>query len=162
MQTRTALDQTQNGFQTILVAVGPNDRDRIDRLAEEAIDMAGPSGARVVISHVFTREEYAQYRDSLDYTPDSEVTPHVVARRFDPIRELGSALEAAGVEYDVRGALGEEGDEITELVEDEDADMVVVSGRKRSAVGKAVFGSTAQKVMLSAPCPVTYVRADSR
>jgi nucleotide-binding universal stress UspA family protein len=24
-----------------------------------------------------------------------------------------------------------------------------------------VFGSTAQKVMLSAPCPVTFVRADT-
>jgi nucleotide-binding universal stress UspA family protein len=25
-----------------------------------------------------------------------------------------------------------------------------------------VFGSTAQKVMLSAPCPVTFVRADTK
>ncbi|PSP66736.1 universal stress protein, partial [Halobacteriales archaeon QH_6_68_27] len=44
------------------------------------------------------------------------------------------------------------------LAAETDADLVVVGGRKRSPAGKAVFGSTAQEVMLESPCPVTFVR----
>jgi nucleotide-binding universal stress UspA family protein len=160
MQATTA-QTPQHGFDTILVALGPDDRARLDRLAEEAIDLAGPSGARVVVGHVFTREEYADSRDALDFAPDSEATPDVVAGRLSTARDLGAALSAADVEYEVRGALGESGEGISALAEDVDADLVVVGGRRRSPTGKAVFGSVAQEVMLSAPCPVTFVRADT-
>jgi len=46
------------------------------------------------------------------------------------------------------------------LAAEVDADLVVVSGRKRTPTGKAVFGSTAQTVLLDAPCPVTFVRVE--
>jgi nucleotide-binding universal stress UspA family protein len=46
------------------------------------------------------------------------------------------------------------------VARDVDADMVVTGGRKRSPAGKAVFGSTAQKVLMNAPCPVTFVRSE--
>ena len=42
------------------------------------------------------------------------------------------------------------------------ADLVIVGGRRRSPTGKAVFGSTAQEVMLEAPCPVMFVRSDTK
>lgn len=41
---------------------------------------------------------------------------------------------------------------------DEDATYLVIGGRKRSPVGKALFGSVAQQVLLNAPCPVLSVR----
>ena len=47
--------------------------------------------------------------------------------------------------------------EIIDYLDDHDIDQVVVGGRRRSPAGKAIFGSTAQKVTLSAPCPVTIV-----
>ncbi|WP_439028173.1 universal stress protein [Haloarchaeobius sp. DT45] len=161
MQTSTATEQTQTGFQTIFVALGPGDANRVERLAEKTVDLAGPSGARVVLGHVFTKEEYKERRAMLNFGPDSEVTPDVVARRFDVVRDMGSALDAADIDYEVRGALGEYSQGIAELAEEEGSDLVVVGGRKRSPTGKAVFGSTAQEVMLSAHCPVTFVRGDA-
>jgi nucleotide-binding universal stress UspA family protein len=85
-----------------------------------------------------------------------------VARRYSPVRELVALLDEAGVDSEVRGAVGDYGESVVALAEDLDTDLVVVGGRKRSPTGKAVFGSVAQEVMLSAPCPVTFVRADTK
>jgi nucleotide-binding universal stress UspA family protein len=51
------------------------------------------------------------------------------------------------------------GQRLVELADEVDADMVVLGGRNRSPAGKALFGSTAQEVMLGSSCPVTFVRA---
>ncbi|MCD2201506.1 universal stress protein, partial [Halobacterium sp. KA-4] len=84
----------------------------------------------------------------------------VVARRHATLRDHDDHLSDAGVDYDVRGHIGEHGESIVALADDVNADIAVVGGRKRSPAGKAVFGSTAQTVLLSAPCPVTFVRSD--
>ena len=147
-------------LQTILLAVGPNDADRTEKLASTVADIAGPAGADVVIAHVFTDEEYETVVDRLEFEAVAETTPDEVADRHTTVRDLRDVLTEAGITTSVRGAVGDHGDEIVALAKDIDADLVVVGGRKRSPTGKAVFGSTAQEVMLSAPCPVTFVRSD--
>lgn len=149
-------------LETVLLAVGPSDANRTDRLAEETIDIAGPSSATVVLGHVFTDDEYGETLDRLDYdTTTGEMSPDDVASRHATIREISNQLETAGVGHTTGGAVGDHGDSIVGLAEEADADLVIVGGRRRSPAGKAVFGSTAQSVMLSAPCPVTFVRADT-
>ncbi|MDX1746824.1 MAG: universal stress protein, partial [Halobacteriales archaeon] len=59
-----------------------------------------------------------------------------------------------------RGAVGERGETVVEIATEVGADRIVIGGRSRSPTGKAVFGSTAQEILLSAPCPVTFVRGD--
>ncbi|MDG5777658.1 universal stress protein [Haloarculaceae archaeon H-GB2-1] len=147
-------------LETVVLAVGPEDDDRIEELAATAIDVAGPAGARVVLAHVFTREEFDDALETLDYEFGESADPDEVAAHHTTIREIGSRLSEAGVVYETRGAVGNHGDRIVDLSEDMDADLVVVGGHKRSPTGKAVFGSTAQQVMLNAACPVTFVRKD--
>ena len=147
-------------LETVLVAVGGSDQDRIEPLARTAIDIAGPAGATVKLAHVFSEDEYEETREALEFGPDGEVTPDVVAKRHVTVRELGDALNAAGVPFTPHGAIGERGETIVELASLLEADLVIVGGRKRSPTGKAVFGSTAQAVMLNAPCPVTFVRGE--
>lgn len=43
---------------------------------------------------------------------------------------------------------------------EKDAELLVIGIRRRSAVGKLIVGSTAQRVLLDAPCPVLAVRSD--
>jgi len=144
----------------LLVAVGPGDDDRVDTLARTTTDIAGPAGAAVTLAHVFTEQEYEDARDRLGGEPGDEVTPDAVARRHATIRALGDALDDAGIDHDVAGRVGKHGEAIVSLASDADTDLAVVGGRRRSPTGKAVFGSTAQTVLLSAPCPVTFVRSD--
>lgn len=147
-------------LETILLAVGPGDVDRTENLAQAVIDVAKPVGATVVLAHVFTRDEFKEVSDRLDYDPMGEISADEVAARHATIRDLTDHLTDAGVKYQVRGAVGPHGETIVDLAKEVDADRVVVGGRTRSPTGKAVFGSTAQEVMLSSPAPVTFVRSD--
>jgi len=149
-------------LETVLLAVDTEEIDDIDRLAQTAIDIAEPAGATVVLTHVFSQEAYDAARERLQFGPNSEVTPSVVAERTVSIRELSEALADAGVDSTVEARLsnGEsDGDRVADIADEMAADLVIVGGRGRTPAGKAVFGSTAQTVMLTAGCPVTYVRS---
>jgi nucleotide-binding universal stress UspA family protein len=146
-------------IETVLLAVGTEDEKRTERLAREAIAVAEPAGAEVVLTHVFDDEEFDGIRSKLGVDPASEgSTPDAVAKRHTTMRALARTLDEAGVAYSIRGAVGDHADEVVAAAEAVEADRVVVGGRRRSPTGKAVFGSVAQNVILSAPCPVTFVR----
>ncbi|WP_256301337.1 universal stress protein [Haloarchaeobius salinus] len=147
-------------LETVLLAVGRGDRERVEALTATVTDIAGPAGATVVLAHVFGEDEYADVREKLDIEPAAEVTADDVAERYSTVREIRATLADAGLDVVVRGGVGDYGDRVVELAGEEDADLVVVGGRSRSPTGKAVFGSTAQSVMLNAPCPVTFVRGE--
>ncbi|KAB1197361.1 MULTISPECIES: universal stress protein [Haloferax] len=150
-------------IETIVLAVGAGDTERVDRLVEETIDVAGPTGATVVVSHVFTKEEYNEALDNLEFDVTAEeVSGDDVARRHSTVRKVAEKLEDADITYEVRGPVGDHVDKLVELAKEVDADRLLVGGRKRSPAGKAVFGSLAQAVMLESPCPVTFVRADTK
>jgi nucleotide-binding universal stress UspA family protein len=50
------------------------------------------------------------------------------------------------------------GEDLVEFANDHQIDEIVIGVRRRSKVGKMVFGSTAQYVILKAPCPVLSVK----
>jgi nucleotide-binding universal stress UspA family protein len=149
-------------IEKVMLAVGTEDEERTEQLAEEAIAVAEPAGAEVVLTHVFTDEEFDAVRSRLGVDETSEgSTPDAVAERHTTTRALSEALTEAGVSHSVRGAVGDHADEVVEAASAIGADRVVVGGRHRSPTGKAVFGSVAQEVLLSSPCPVTFVRSAS-
>lgn len=39
-----------------------------------------------------------------------------------------------------------------------DAKRIIVGGRRRTLGGKIAFGSTPREIILTVPCPVTFVR----
>jgi nucleotide-binding universal stress UspA family protein len=50
------------------------------------------------------------------------------------------------------------GEDLVNYVKDNNIDEIIIGVRRRSKVGKLVFGSTAQYVILEAPCPVVAVK----
>jgi nucleotide-binding universal stress UspA family protein len=47
---------------------------------------------------------------------------------------------------------------LVEFAGQNEIEEIVISVRRRSKVGKLLFGSTAQCVILTAPCPVVSVK----
>jgi nucleotide-binding universal stress UspA family protein len=74
---------------------------------------------------------------------------------------LDTRVAEAGVKH--RMVQPEEGydaaDLILEACRRNEADLVVIGLRKRSAVGKLLLGSTAQRVLMQAECDILAVRA---
>ncbi|MEF8828915.1 MAG: universal stress protein [Haloarcula sp.] len=64
------------------------------------------------------------------------------------IRRAREVLEEAGVEVSLEESSGEPADAILRLADEQDADMIVVAGRKRTPTGKVLFGSVTQSVIL--------------
>ena len=51
------------------------------------------------------------------------------------------------------------GEDLVEYARENNVDLIVVGVEKQSKVGKLVMGSTAQFIILKAPCPVLTVKA---
>ena len=50
------------------------------------------------------------------------------------------------------------GEDLVRIAKDNDIDEIIIGVKRRSKVGKLVFGSNAQYVILEAPCPVLTVK----
>ena len=57
-----------------------------------------------------------------------------------------------------RGVGGEVADQVLEVADEVDAALVVVGLRRRTPVGKLIMGSVAQRLLLTARCPVLAVK----
>lgn len=72
-----------------------------------------------------------------------------------------TSLEAADLSHvRARGRVGFPLDEVLAAAEEYDARCLVIGGRQRTPVGKAVFGSTTQSILLRAERPVMTVQLD--
>jgi nucleotide-binding universal stress UspA family protein len=52
----------------------------------------------------------------------------------------------------------ESGEDLVRLAKEQQVGEIILGVKRRSKVGKLIFGSTAQYVILNAPCPVVTVK----
>lgn len=78
----------------------------------------------------------------------------------DQLEQLRTRLDEAEVEHEVvRSMRGRDAhDEILGVARERRADLVVIGLRRRTAVGKLLLGSNAQRILLEADCPVLAVK----
>jgi len=76
------------------------------------------------------------------------------------LTRLSAIFDEAGAKVDTRVELVEmmPGSRIVATASEEGVDLIVVGLAQRSRVGKALLGSDAQRVLLSASCPVLTTR----
>jgi len=94
------------------------------------------------------------FDESDDDIPD-EYKRFNTATRIGAVRRASERLEEAGVEVHVLDESGDAATRILEEAEERAVDSIVIGGRKRSAVGKAIFGSVTMDVIRGTSLPVT-------
>lgn len=139
---------------TILAAVDGNyDEDPVVRTG---FDLATAYGEPLVVINVMTNDEFADRQDSTPnyYLENAEETARSLARRV-----TRGTLGAVGATQ-FRGEVGPVAETLLDVAHEMDASYIVVGGPRRSAVGKALFGSTAQTVLMDADRPVVSVKEE--
>lgn len=115
---------------------------------------------RAALSHGV---EAARFRGQpllvLDVSGGRRLIGDDVERRFS---QLSEDLAGSGVQFELRGspavAMSAE-DALLDAVEDVVRDVIVLGIRRRSPTGKFLLGSSAQRLLLAADCPVVLVKA---
>ena len=79
----------------------------------------------------------------------------------EEVRGLEARLGEAGLALTIESSvLSDPGDAVIQIAQDRDVEMIVIGLRHRSMVGKLILGSTVQRILLDATCPVLAVRSD--
>lgn len=142
----------------MVVIAGVDRTDGTTAVVTEGVDLAEAFDGELHVVHAMTQSEFIDLeRTSVENDGN--------AIDMDRIREISSAIasehvEAADVDDSrvrVVGLVGDPASELLRYAREVDARYVVVGGRKRSPVGKAVFGSVTQEVILNTDRPVVTV-----
>lgn len=140
---------------TILVAV--DGKSVPDPVVEVGADLADAYDAELVVLHVSPEETFEATRKQVDgeyYLDDAVEDARTVAHEV-ATGTLGTFDGAT------RGQVGNPARQILAVASDLDPTYLVIGGRKRTPVGKALFGSVTQSVLLEATRPVVTVTEQS-
>jgi len=127
----------------------------------------------IIVGYVPTPEGRAALQAAIEQARAFESSLHIVNfsrgdRHVDPnfaseedLASLRETLDGSGVQYDVAQVVsGEDAwEDVVAAADKHQARMIVIGMRKRSATGKLLFGSNAQRILLQAHCPVLAVKA---
>lgn len=170
----------------ILVAIDGEQRSA--QTIEVGYELADRYDDELVVLHVMPQELFDKRRQSIGQSTDTEggsVTPvsygtplqgsneavsnvanytveDAEADAADVAREVLDETLDKWSDVTIQGRVGEPTAEILSEAKRTDARYLVIGGRQRTPVGKAIFGSTTQSILLEVDRPVvTVMREDT-
>jgi nucleotide-binding universal stress UspA family protein len=123
--------------------------------------LAGKFGSKIVLVHVddLSASLFLGYTEFVAV----EVNAIVERQRQDARRQVERlAADELGGGVEPRVAIGTPHLEIVRLAEEIGADLIVMATHGRGFVSHAILGSTTERVVRRAPCPVLVVREVER
>ncbi len=144
-------------FRRILCAADLSDASR--RTLEVALSMATENDARITLLHVIaslTGEGDARAALVVPETAPLRVTLTELAHA--QLRDAVPDAARQSCEVSDRVETGTPWSEILRVAAECDADLIVMGAHTRGAMGRMLFGSTANQIVRRATCPVLIVR----
>jgi nucleotide-binding universal stress UspA family protein len=91
---------------------------------------------------------------------DAELTKEDIDKAESKLEKIKKSFSADNIPCEIHAVVSYQspGEDLVDLAKDYNVDEIIIGVRRRSKVGKLVFGSTAQYVILEAPCPVLSVK----
>ena len=143
-------------FQDVLV---PTDFGSGSLVAlERALDSLGPEGGRIIVLHVIDQRLLEHVRTLYPEMPESEGLSRLQQQARDQATYLIAGLHTEQVDIEPLIVEGVPFLKIVQLARDLDVDLIVMAVHRGPAhFEQVLFGSTAERVMRIAPCPVLIV-----
>ena len=129
------------------ILVGYNGSKESKKALKLAREHAKELGAKIEVAASITRIEPLKYSDVQNAEEELEWGVKDILNGDETPYETHLLLNPMSI-----------GDQLVEFAETHNIDEIIIGLRKRSNVDKMLFGSTAQYVILNAPCPVVTVK----
>jgi nucleotide-binding universal stress UspA family protein len=114
-------------------------------------------GAQLVLLHVVENLTVG-YASDLFPVPMAEVFQEISGYARTELAKLGTLAREKGVEAEEHVAQGKPSAEIIRFAAERQVDMIVLGTHGKGMLDQALFGSTTERVVRRAPCPVLTVR----
>ncbi len=127
-------------------------------LVAEAGKLAKGIDAELMLLHVTTEEEFQDRRSTLENVAGLDAEYNVDNARSGAqqfAQKIGKEVLDDDIEFSAIGRIGNPQDTILQTANNNDVDHIFIHGKQRSPTGKAVFGDTAQAIILNFDGPVT-------
>jgi nucleotide-binding universal stress UspA family protein len=119
-------------------------------VAKEALELA-KKHAKAFDAKVYVVRSLAQSREmKLEDIQNAEQELENIRRSF---RDEGIACKTEAIVSSISP-----GEDLVQFAQENEIDEIVIGVRRRSKVGKLLFGSNAQYIILMAQCPVVAVK----
>lgn len=143
-------------FRKILIATDGSKRTQ--NAVEMGLKVAGERGSKVYAVYVVDTVTFTSI--PMDVTWEN-MYQLLREEGEDAVRAVRDAAPA-GVEVETRVIEGNPAVEITRLAQDNGVDLIVMGTLGKSGIDRLLLGSTAEKVIRIAGCPVLVIKSGNR
>lgn len=138
----------------------PTDFSEIaDHARAYATEFGKRFGAKVTVFHVAQPPSYYEVAYSYETVADlSKIADQAKAAAEKDLHEVAEKVRAEGVTVDAVTTMGTAFVDIINYSRKHDVDLIIMSTHGRGFMQHVLLGSTAERVVRKAPCPVLTVR----
>jgi universal stress protein A len=158
-QEGTVPDENELAYDKILLPIDFSEHSK--RTVAYAMKTASRHNSTIYLLHVFQIPDYVVSPYARRRQNSAEVQSQVAAAE----QEARESLEAFAVELSKKGIkvqsylrVGYPFDEIVLMAHHFKIDLIIIGSHGRGAISRLLVGSTAERVVEHAPCPVLVVR----
>jgi len=144
-----------NPIRRILVPTDFSDSAR--QALDWGVALARPFTAEIVLLHVVENLTVG-YASDLFPVPMAEVYEEISGYARTELSKLAAEVRGQGLTVQERLSQGTPSAEIIRIAKEEPVDLVVLGSHGKGLLDHALFGSTTERVVRKAPCPVLTCR----